>query len=215
MQDCYRATYDPNSSRICGITLGGNCTLYDISEKRQVTALQIGKNPPAVSDIFSGGKLSFIDGDEKLSCINLLSGKHVRNALDCGSEKVRRMSEMNDGDLYFLGTLAGQILIFDPTSGRIPAVLSFGTKSAVVGLRYDPEGSILYGCTANGTVRSWDLGLFRDMCRVLPLIQLPGLNRIEEFRKKYPEPGVKAAAEWLKTVVAWRRRFDIEIDFGE
>ena len=37
----------------------------------------------------------------------------------------------------------------------------------------------------------------------------------EEFRKKYPEPGVKAAAEWLKTVTAWRRRFDIEIDFGD
>ncbi|MBQ6508345.1 MAG: hypothetical protein IJI07_02625 [Flexilinea sp.] len=213
MQDCFRADHDPQSSRICGITLGGDCMLYDIPEHRPVTALHIGDTPPAVSDVFSGGKLSFIDRDERLSCINLLSGKHIRNALDCGVEKVRRLSEMNSGDLYLLGTLSGQIRVFDPSSGRTPAVLSFGAKSAVAGLWYDQESSMLYGCTANGTVRSWDLSLFRDMCRVLPLMQLPGINRIEEFRKKYPEPGVKAAAEWMKTVVTWRRRFDIELDF--
>ena len=74
---------------------------------------------------------------------------------------------------------------------------------------------MLYSCTANGTVKGWDAGLFKDMVRTLPLLRLPGMNRIEEFRKKYPEPGVKAAAEWLKTVTAWRRRFDIEIDFGD
>ena len=125
------------------------------------------------------------------------------------------MGELNNGDLYFLGTLSGHIRIFDPTSGRTPAVLSFGTQSAVAGLYYDQEEALLYGCTANGSVRSWDLSLFKDMCRILPLMQLPGLNRIEEFRKKYPEPGVKAAAEWMKTVVAWRRRFDIEIDFED
>ena len=51
------------------------------------------------------------------------------------------------------------------------------------------------------------------MGRTLPLMQLPGISRIDEFTRKYPEPGVKAAAEWLKTVIAWRRRFDIEIDF--
>ena len=49
--------------------------------------------------------------------------------------------------------------------------------------------------------------------KLAKLMKLPGIGRIEEFRKKYPEPGIKAAAEWLKTVVAWRRRFDIEIDF--
>ncbi len=215
MKDCYRAVYDPLSSRICGITLSGDCMLFDIPERRPVTSLRIGDNPPAVSELFTGGRISFIDRSERLSCINLLSGKHIRDALDCGSEKVRRLGELNNGDLYLLGTLSGQIHVFDPTSGRSPAVLSFGTKSAVAGLWYDPQESILYGCTANGTVRSWDLGLFRDMCRVLPLMQLPGLNRIDEFRKKYPEPGVKAAAELMKTVVSWRRRFDIEIDFSD
>ena len=44
-------------------------------------------------------------------------------------------------------------------------------------------------------------------------MSLPGINRLNEFTKKYPEPGVKAAAEWLKTVIEWRRRFDIELDF--
>ena len=215
MQDCFRTAYDPTGSRLCSITPGGYCTLYDIAEKRPVTTLQIGSNPPAVSDILSGGKLSFIGRDEELCCINLVSGKHILNEPCSGPEKVRRISPIFSGDLYLLGTLSGQIRVYDPTSGRTPAVLSFGTKSAVVGLLYDPETAMLYGCTANGTVRSWDLGLFRDMCRVLPLMQLPGLNRIEEFRKKYPEPGVKAAAEWMKTVVSWRRRFDIEIDIEE
>ena len=51
------------------------------------------------------------------------------------------------------------------------------------------------------------------MTDYIEVMQMPGMNRIDEFVKKYPEPGVKAAAEWLKTVIAWRRRFDIEIDF--
>ena len=57
--------------------------------------------------------------------------------------------------------------------------------------------------------------LFAEMIRILPLLQLPGFNRIDEFVKKYPDPGVKAAAAWLKSVISWRRRFDIEVDFGD
>ena len=120
---------------------------------------------------------------------------------------------MADGNLLALGTLDGRIIIYDPAIDRNLAVLSFGGKSAVTGIVYDGNAGILYGCTANGTVRSWDFGLFNEMIRTFSLVQLPGLNRIDEFLKKYPDPGVKAAAAWLKTVVAWRRRFDIEIDF--
>ena len=215
MKDCFRAVYDAESSRLCGITLSGDCTLYDISEHRTVTELKISDGLSAVSEDFSSLKLSFISGDETLSCLNLLSGKRVRDGLSCGPDKVRRIGELNRGSLYMLGTLSGQIRIFDPTSGETPAVLNFGTKSAASGLWYDPEDAMFYGCTANGTVRSWDLKLFNDMCRVLPLLQLPGFGRIDEFCKKYPEPGVRAAAAWLKTVISWRRRFDIDLDFGD
>ena len=47
------------------------------------------------------------------------------------------------------------------------------------------------------------------------MLQLPGLGRVNDYCKKYPDPGVKAAAEWLRTVIAWRRRFDIEVEFDE
>lgn len=215
MSDCTRAAFDPDANRLCGITFGGDCAVYDLNDRRTVTTLKLTDTPMAAAESFSGGKLSFIDREERLHCMNLISGKDILEPLDCGPGKVRRVSEFNGGDLYILGTVSGQLLIFDATVGRAVVTLNFGGKSAVTGIQYDAEGAILYGCTANGTVKSWDLGLFRDMVRVLPLLQLPGMNRIEEFRKKYPEPGVKAAAEWLKTVIAWRRRFDIEIDFGD
>ena len=215
LKDCSRASYDAESGRLCGITYSGDCAVYDIGEKRTVTMLRICENPMAVCESFSAGKLSFIDRDERLWCMNLISGKPVHQALDCGEEKVRRLYELNRGDLYLLGTLSGQLRIFDPTAMRTAAVLSAGSKSSVTGVCCDPESAMLYSCTANGTVKGWDAGLFKDMVRTLPLLRLPGMNRIEEFRKKYPEPGVKAAAEWLKTVTAWRRRFDIEIDFGD
>ena len=123
------------------------------------------------------------------------------------------MLSLNSGELYLLGNSEGQICVFDPAAGTTLAVLSFGSKAAVTGIYYDQENAVLYGCTANGTVRSWDMKLFHDMIRVLPLRELPGINRMEEYSGQYPEPGVKAAVEWLKTSAAWRRRFDIEVDF--
>ena len=126
---------------------------------------------------------------------------------------VRRVYPLFEDNLMALGTLDGQVRIFDPAAENWPAVLPFGSRSAVTGLWHDAEENVLYGCNSAGAVRSWDLGLFRDMTCILPLLRLPGINRIDEFVKKYPEPGVKAAADWLKTVVLWRRRFDIEIEF--
>lgn len=214
LRECFRAAYDPQMNRLCGMTLDGKCSLYDIPERRTVTEIDLG-DVSAAPEYFSGGKLSFVDRQETLSRINLLSGKLISRSADTGPEQTRRMLELNGGDLYLLGTLDGKIRVFDPALGRTHAVLDLAAKSAVTGMWYDAENAMLYACSANGIVRGWDLALFRDMCRVLPLTRLPGLNRIEEFRKKYPEPGVKAAAEWMKTVTAWRRRFDIEIDFDD
>ena len=213
LRDCFRTAYDPQTGRFCGISIDGDCVLYDISGHRIVTSLKLSGSLSAAAENFSSGKLSYADSDGNLSRVNLLSGKHVLDHVNTGAGKIRRILELFDCGLYALGTSDGQIRIFDPTSGKTPAVLSFGTKSAVSGLWYDEAGGMLFGCTSNGCVRSWDLGLFKDMCRVLPLTQLPGLNRIDDFCKKYPDPGVKAAAAWFKTVIAWRRRFDIELDF--
>ncbi len=213
LKECFRSAYDPQMNRLCGISPDGNCVVYDIPENRVITGIKL--EAAATPDCFSRGKLSFIDTRETLSRINLLSGKLISESPDCGPDKIRRMLELNDGDLYLLGTLSGQISVFDPTTGRIHALLDLAAKSAVTGMWYSSEDAMLYACSANGIVRGWDFGLFRDMCHVLPLTRLPGIGRIDEFRKKYPEPGVKAAAEWLKTVVAWRRRFDIEIDFDD
>ena len=161
----------------------------------------------------SSHRLPYLSREESFSVLNLLSGKPVLEKIDLSGRNVRRLIPIAEGELYALGTLDGKILIFDPFTKAPHAVLSFGSKAAVTGMWYDGETKTLYGCSSAGTVRSWDLGLFSDMIRVMPLTQMPGMNRIDEFVKKYPEPGVKAAAEWLKTVIAWRRRFDIEIDF--
>ncbi|MBR6090040.1 MAG: hypothetical protein IKP86_08915, partial [Anaerolineaceae bacterium] len=118
-------------------------------------------------------------------------------------------------DFLLFGSLDGKIRVFDPTANSCAAVLSMGSKAAVTGLWEDEEESVFYACNAAGMVRSWDLGLFKEMIRVLPLTNLPGINRIDEFVKKYPEPGVKAAASLLRTVVSWRRRFDIELEFDD
>ena len=158
-------------------------------------------------------KLAFIEKNELLSVINILSGKFIIEKTSLSPVSVRRILPLAENSLYVLGTLDGQVRIFDPVLKNYPVVLSFGSKSAVTGIWLDEKESVLYGCSASGTVCSWDLGLFGEMIRNLPLLQLPGFNRIDEFVKKYPEPGVKAAAAWLKSVTAWRRRFDIEVDF--
>lgn len=213
LKDCTRASWDPESSRICGITMDGICSVYDLNGKQLLNSVRFADAEAAAAEEFQFSRLSVIEGEEVFSFYNLLSGKAVtRNKLN-DSGKVRRIVPLFGSKLFAFGCLDGLVRVYDPTPGNFPAVLSFGSKAAVTGLWYDEKASTLHGCNSAGAARSWDLGLFREMTRVLPLTQLPGLNRIDEFVKKYPEPGVKAAAAWLKTVVSWRRRFDIELEF--
>ena len=213
VKNCLRLAYDAEEGRLCGLNAEGDCTAYDLGTRRPLNALRLGDGVLSVPEQIAAHRLPYLSRDEALTVMNLLSGKAVLGKIDLSGKNVRRLIPIADGELFALGTLDGKILIFDPFTKDCPAVLSFGVKSGVTGLWYDAKERVLYGCTSSGTVRSWDLSLFCEMIRVLPLMQLPGMNRIDEYVRKYPEPGVKAAAEWLKTVIAWRRRFDIELDF--
>ena len=213
LKDCTRAAWDADENRICGVTLDGDCAVYDVSGNRLVNAVRLAAAPLAAAEAFCGSRLYYLAKGELFSAVHLLSGRPVLENISMSGWNVRRVYPLFEDNLMALGTLDGQVRIFDPAAENWPAVLPFGSRSAVTGLRYDAEENVLYGCNSAGAVRSWDLGLFRDMTCILPLLRLPGINRIDEFVKKYPEPGVKAAADWLKTVVLWRRRFDIEIEF--
>ena len=213
LKDCIRSAYDADGACVCGLDTDGNCAAYDLNTRRPLNAVSLKENILSSSEHIASYRLPYLSREERLSVLNLLSGKPVLEKIDLSGQNVRRIIPISTGQLFALGTLDGKVLIFDPFTKDNAAVLSFGSKAAVTGLWYDEIGKTLYGCNSAGTVRSWNLGLFSDMIRVLPLTQLPGMNRIDDFVKKYPEPGVKAAAEWLKTVIAWRRRFDIEIEF--
>lgn len=213
LKDCIRSAYDAEGSCLCGLTAEGECAAYDLSARRPLNAVSMHERILSAPEHIASHRLPYLSREERLSVMNLLSGKPVLEKIDLSGKNVRRVIPIAEGELYALGTLDGNVLIFDPVTKESAAVLSFGSRSAVTGLCYDEAEKTLYGCNSAGTVRSWDLSLFSDMIRVLPLTQLPGMNRIDEFVKNNPETGVKAAAEWLKTVVAWRRRFDIEIEF--
>ena len=213
LKDCTRSAYEAETNRICGITMDGVCTVYDLNGKRPLNSVRFGSPGSAAAEDYSRSRLGSIEKDESFSLYNLLSGKAAVRKSFTDAGKIRRLLPLMGGELFAFGSLDGQIRIFDPVRGNFPAVLSFGGKAAVTGVWFDEKSGVLYGCNSAGMVRSWDFGLFREMIRVLPLTQLPGINRIDEFMKKYPEPGVKAAAAWLKTIVLWRRRFDIELDF--
>ena len=187
--------------------------VYDIGGNRPVSGVNLGDGTLAVSQNFSRNRLPLITKGETFSLINVLSGKPIHDRIPLENFSARRITSIANSELYALGTLDGQIHIYDPGLNKTHAILSTGSKAAVTGLWFDEKDNILYACNASGNVRSWDFELFHEMIRVLPLMELPGLNRLNEFSKKYPEPGVKAAAEWLKTVIEWRRRFDIELDF--
>lgn len=215
LKECSRTAYDPEENRIFAVSASGAGMLYDIAEHRPVSGANPGEDILSAVEYISQYKLAYITKGEAFSVINILSGKHLYEKVSLTPAAVRRIQPMAENSLYVFGMLDGQVRIYDPVMNTYPAVLTLGGKSAVTGLWYDEKDAVLYACSAAGTVRSWDLGLFAEMIRILPLLQLPGFNRIDEFVKKYPESGVKAAAEWLKSVIAWRRRFDIEVDFGD
>lgn len=213
MKECGRTAYDPRENHLFAVSTHGEGMLYDINTHRPVSGARLSENILAADEIISNDKLAFVEKDEQFSVINILSGKLVEEKLPLAPVSVRRILSLAANSLYLFGTLEGQVRIFDPVLRRENAVLSFGSKSAATGLWFDEKEAVLYGCNAAGTVRSWDFGLFNEMARILPLLQLPGFSRIDEFVKRYPEPGVKAAAEWLKSVISWRRRFDIDLEF--
>lgn len=213
LKDCSRAAYDSAANRLCGISSDGICMVYDLNGRRPLNGVRLDNAVLAGAEKYASGRLAVIEAGEVMDLLNLLSAKPVfrKNLADASS--VRRILPLAENELFVLGSLDGQIRIYDPTAENFPAILSTGSKTAVTGLWYDADKALLYGCNSVGAVRSWDLGLFREMMRVLPLTELPGMNRIDAFVKKYPEPGVKAAAELIKTAAAWRRRFDIDIEF--
>ena len=213
LKDCSRASYDEQTNHLAGISMDGSCAVYDIGGNRPLSGAKISSQILAAAGVYSKNRLAMVTSGESFSLINLHSGKYIYENLSAGGMAPRRVIPISDGELYVMGTLDGRVCVFDPAVGAVQAVLSLGSKAAVTGLWYDEKEALLYGCNASGSVRCWDFGLFREMTRVFSLMDLPGLNRINEFVKKYPEPGVKAASEWLKTVVEWRRRFDIELDF--
>ena len=213
LKDCRVASYSESENRLSGLTSSGECIVYDLIDRKPLNGLRLSGDIAAASEEYSRSRWHFVEKEDVLTQVNLLSAKTVYRENLHNTEKVRRIIPLFEGELIALGCLDGRIRIFDPTAKNIPAVLSLGTKSSVTGIWYDKNSDVLYGCNSAGSVRSWDFGLFRDMIRILPLLDLPGLNHIDEFVKKYPEPGVRAAAEWLKLIIAWRRRFDIEIEF--
>lgn len=213
IKDCSGSVYDPSANTILAISREGSCMVYDIGGNRPVSGVNLGDGTLAAPQNFSRNRLPLITKGETFSLINVLSGKPIHDRIPLENFSARRITSIANSELYALGTLDGQIHIYDPGLNKTHAILSTGSKAAVTGLWFDEKDNILYACNASGNVRSWDFELFHEMIRVLPLMELPGLNRLNEFSKKYPEPGVKAAAEWLKTVIEWRRRFDIELDF--
>lgn len=215
LRDCTQCAYDPELNHICGITLNGDCTLFDVNRLHPVTTLNTGFHILASSELFHGGKLSFVGEDNKIYQINLLSGKFVHNGLNSGENKIRRIISLKQGELFLLGTIDGKICFFDPNGNDCLEVLGFSGKGSVSGLCFDEKNALLIGCSSSGKVTGWDLDLFLNTVRVLPALHLPGYNRLDAFCKKYPEEGIKAWADLLKTVIAWRRRFDIEVDFEE
>ena len=213
IKDCSNAVYDSQTNTIIVISRDGSCMVYDIGGNRPISGINLGEGTLAVPEAYSRNRLALITKGETFSLVNTLSGKPIHDRIPLEDFSGRRIIDITNSELYALGTLDGEIHIYDPGINKTHAVLSTGSKAAITGLRFDEKDKILYACNASGNVRSWDFGLFYEMTRVLPLMSLPGINRLNEFTKKYPEPGVKAAAEWLKTVIEWRRRFDIELDF--
>ncbi len=215
LSDCLNAAYDPNANRVCIVNAAGDCAVCDVMQKQLITTLRLPELPLAAAPINSRGRLAYIGKGETLNCLNLISGKHVHERISVNSAAgIRRLTEAMNGELYILGGLDGSVTVFDPTAGSAAAVIP-GGKSAVTGLCIDEKRRLLFTGTANGTVRGFDLTMLRWMTTSFTLTDLPGLNRVEDYTAKYPEPGVKAAAELLKTVILRRRRFDIEVDFEE
>ncbi len=215
LQDCLNAAYDPNANRVCVVDIKGNSAVYDITQRQLITTLRLPELPLAAAPINSRGRFAYIGKGETLNCLNLISGKYVHERIAVNSTSgIRRLAEAMNGELYILGGLDGSVTVFDPTAGNAAAVIP-GAKSAITSLCIDEKRRLLFTGTANGTVCGFDLTMLRWMTTSFTLTDLPGLNRLEDYTSKYPEAGVKAAAELLKTVILRRRRFDIEVDFEE
>lgn len=215
LRDCLNAAYDPNANRVRVVNSEGDCAVYDVTQKQLITTLRLPEPPLAAAPINSRGRLAYIGKGETLNCLNLISGKFVHERIAVNSPSgIRRLAEALNGELYILGGLDGSVTVFDPAAGSAAAVIS-GGKSAVTSLCIDEERRLLFTGSANGTVRGFDLTMLLWMTASFTLMDLPGLNRLDDYAAKYPEPGVKAVVDLFKTVVLRRRRFDIEVDFDE
>ena len=129
------------------------------------------------------------------------------------SDHILQLLPLFSDETVFVGTGGGSCSALHLTDGqRLANIITRDGKNTITGLGLSADESLLFSTSANGDISAWDLQMFHWMTTAFTLEDLPGLSRIDDWEKKQQTIAAKNAAEILRTIVTWRRRFDIEVE---
>ena len=213
--DCSRAIFDPLNDRLTAFGSDGNSCVYDFQKDQFVSGFSLQTGILTAGSRSENDLICGIDQKGRLFCRNILSGRMLVEAVETGfpSDHILQLLPLFSDETVFVGTGGGSCSALHLTDGqRLANIITRDGKNTITGLALSADESLLFSTSANGDISAWDLQMFHWMTTAFTLEDLPGLSRIDDWEKKQQTIAAKNAAEILRTIVTWRRRFDIEVE---
>ncbi len=218
---CFRSVMDNETEWISILDTKGNILLFDPEPHQNAGGFAAGEGTQILSHNAGHDMITCINARNEISSWNILSEKPVHSAhLMDGDARPVTAFDLVPGEVTALGRQDGSWGIFRDADGvRLsgPEEKSDPEEeadhSAVTGIQSAEGLSCLYVSRMSGRITEYDLTFFNWFTHSYGLTELPALKTIEAAAKKARNPELKSDAAFMKTVIEWRTRFDIDIDF--
>jgi WD40 repeat protein len=215
LESIIRLAYNPETGQIILISRNGNLTIFDPQKNQRTTSFMTIPDNLILGQNNRNGLITCVSSNNQVSCWNLVSERPITETIIPDiSGRILSALDIVSGETCVFGSQSGKCEIYELFSGRKLVDIRNNEKAAAVSaLQINSDHSSLFLAGMDGEITRWDLTLFNWFTRSFKILKIPSMKQIDDFAHQYKTQPVANALELMKTILEWRCRFDIEIEF--
>ncbi len=215
--DILRASFDSENSRLILLSHNGKLTYFDPQKSQIVSSFITAPDNVILGQNHQKGLVTCGSGSNRISCWNLMSQKTlIESTAPEIDDRILLILDILPGEICILGTQTGNCSIFSLFSGnKIAEIRSQENSGTITAMQTGSNFHSFFLASMNSEITEWDLTLFHWYTRTYSILEMPSEKEFEAYTNRNPLPAIKNSLLLMKTIMDWRRRFDIEIEFIE